>query len=70
MSALVADTHAVIWYLREPSRLSPAALQAMHQTAQNGEPIFVSAISIVEVVYLVDKGRIPQEALDRLIEGI
>ncbi|MCL1474024.1 hypothetical protein [Argonema antarcticum] len=26
MTAVVADTHTIIWYLRETARLSPAAM--------------------------------------------
>ncbi|MGB8648261.1 MAG: type II toxin-antitoxin system VapC family toxin [Anaerolineae bacterium] len=70
MSALVADTHSIIWYLREPSRLSKSALAAMRRATQAGDPIFISAISLVEVVYLVEKGRLPQEALDRLLDAL
>lgn len=70
MSAVVADTHAAIWYLRDPSRLSSSALAAMRQAVSDSEPIFISAISIVEVAYLVEKGRLPLEALTRLIAAI
>ncbi len=29
MSAVVADTHTILWYLAKPETLSSAALQAM-----------------------------------------
>jgi PIN domain nuclease of toxin-antitoxin system len=58
----VADTHAVLWYLAGDSRLSARANQFI-RTAENEENhIGISSISMVEMVYLVERGRIsPQE---------
>ena len=66
MSAVLADTHALIWYLREPTKLSATALAALRQAAPAGDPIYVASISLVEVCYLVEKGRLPQVAFARL----
>jgi PIN domain nuclease of toxin-antitoxin system len=63
MSACVADTHAVIWYLMNDPRLSQPAFNAMQNAAAAGDHVFVSAISLVEIVYLIDKGRFPQSLL-------
>ena len=60
MSHCVANTHAVIWYLLNDPRLSPAALTAMQNTAAGGDYVFVSAITLVEIIYLIEKGRFPQ----------
>ncbi len=70
MSACVADTHAVIWYLMNDPRLSPAAFQAMQNAAAVGDYVFVSAISLVEIVYLIDKGRFPQSLLTEAINTL
>jgi PIN domain nuclease of toxin-antitoxin system len=70
MSACVADTHAVIWYLMNDPRLSPAAFQAMQKAAAAGDYVFVSAITIVEVVYLIDKGRFPQSLLTGVVNTL
>jgi PIN domain nuclease of toxin-antitoxin system len=67
MSAVVADTHAVLWLLFSPQRLSANALSALQAAIQAGEPIYVAAISVVEVTYLVEKGKLPQFVLGRLI---
>ena len=66
MTAVVADTHAIIWYLLNPSKLSPDALAAFDQATQNQDLIFLPSISLIEIVYLVEKGRLSQEALPRL----
>ena len=49
MSAVVADTHTIIWYLRSPEKLSTNAVNALDNALNNDESIFISAISIVEI---------------------
>lgn len=66
MAAIAADTHAIIWYMMRSPRLSGRALQALRDATQAGDPIYVSAISLVELRYLVERRRLPQVALDRL----
>lgn len=66
MTAVVADTHAFVWYIFEPGRLSHRASETFDQCAGAGDPIYISAISLVEVIYLADKGRIPDAVLERL----
>ena len=53
----VADTHAAIWYLYASPRLSTAAKEMMESVASSGGAIFVPSISIVEIIYLIEKGR-------------
>jgi len=68
--SVVLDTHAAIWYLHSPTTLSPPALQAIRRSLANSEPVFVSAISLVETIYLVERGRLPLEALQRLQSAV
>lgn len=70
MFAAVTDTHSVVWYLAQDNRLSPAAKSFMDTAAQNGERIGVSSISLVEIVYLIERNRIPAESLSRLAAAI
>lgn len=70
MTAVVADTHTIIWYLRENARLSQAAMTALDTALAGGYSIYVSAISVVELVYLVEKYRLPEEAFDQLINAL
>jgi PIN domain nuclease of toxin-antitoxin system len=67
MSAVVADTHAVVWLLFSPHRLSPDAMAALQGAIDSGDPIYVASISLIEVAYLVEKGRLPREVFDRLV---
>jgi len=70
MPAVVVDTHALVWYLVEPERLSQTASDALDQASATGEAIYASAISLVEMIYLVEKGRLPQAVMDRLTEAL
>jgi len=70
MPAVVVDTHALVWYLAEPQRLSQRASDALDQASATGEPIYASAISLVELIYLIEKGRLPQAVMDRLGEAL
>ncbi len=67
MSSLVADTHSAIWYLGRSARLSSTARTAMRAAIDAGDPVYVSAISVAEVTYLVEKGRLTQQQLQDLI---
>ena len=66
----VLDTHAAIWYLHRSSELSSAALRSIRRAVERGEPVYVSVISLVETIYLVERGRLPLEALRRLEDGL
>ena len=70
MTAVVADTHTIIWYLRENARLSQAAMTALDTALAGGYSIYVSAISVVELGYLVERYRLPEEAFDQLINAL
>jgi len=65
--AAVLDTHAAVWYLLKSPSLSSNALYAIERALQSGEPVFVPSICLVEVIYLVEKCRLPMAALDRLM---
>lgn len=66
MAGVVADTHAAVWYLLSSPRLSGGAASRIKSTIAQGEPVYVSAITLVELVYLVEKRRLSSLALERL----
>lgn len=66
MIAGVADTHTALWYLFGDPRLSATAKAFIDQAAADRRSIEVSPISLVEIVYLVEKNRIPTSALEDL----
>ncbi len=70
MTAVVIDTHVLIWYIFDLNRLSEAALKTLEQAVNTNSPIYISAISIIEIAYLIEKGRIATEVLTRVLSSI
>lgn len=69
MADIVIDTHAAIWYFADATQLSKPAETAIDNAEANGI-IFVSAITIIELIYLIEKGKIPQDVLDLLRDAL
>jgi PIN domain nuclease of toxin-antitoxin system len=67
---VVVDTHSAVWYLLASNRLSREALRALEAATRAGDPVYLPSISVVEVIYLVEKGRLPQLALERLNDAL
>ncbi len=59
----LADTHTLIWWLFAPHNLSAAADETLQEAENNGEPIWVSTITVVELCYLTEKGKLPAHYL-------
>ena len=68
--AVPLDTHAAIWYLTASRNFSSDALQAIQDSIAATDPVYLPSICIVEVIFLVEKKRIPVEALDRLFAAL
>lgn len=63
MVIAIADTHTTLWYLFSDSRLGRAASAFIDAAIADDDHIGVSAISVAEMIYLTEKGRIPATAL-------
>ena len=70
MIVAAADTHTAIWYLYNDSRLASSARNFIEAAAQNGNQIAVSSITLVEMIYLIEKGRIAAESLTFLASAL
>jgi len=66
----VADTHAGLWYLFGDPQLSRSAKLAIEAAANSRQKIAISVITLAEIVYLVEKGRIRASAYDDLQEAL
>lgn len=66
----VADTHTALWYLYGDSRLSKRAKTFIDVAAAGVKKIAVSAISLAEIVYLVEKKRVPASAYHDLCSAL
>jgi PIN domain nuclease of toxin-antitoxin system len=65
-----ADTHAAPWYVFGDPRLSASAKSAFDTAARSRSKIAVSVISLAEIVYLIEKGRLPASAYLDLLEAL
>ncbi len=70
MGGLVADTHAVVWYLGKSPRLSATARERMREAIASGNPVHVPTICLVELTYLIEKGRLPALVRERLLDHL
>jgi len=70
MLVALADTHAAVWYLAADTRLSKAAEELIIKAQQTGDQVGVSTISLIEIIYLVEKGRIPRESFINLFGAL
>lgn len=64
MIDLILDTHILIWWLTDPGRLSRAAVAALRASAGRWG---LSAVSLVEMTYLTERGRIRADVLPRTL---
>lgn len=70
MLRAVADTHTIIWYLYDDPRLSQRARALIEEATSAGDQIGFSTITLAEIVYLSEKGRIHAEALGRVLAAL
>ena len=70
MFAGVADTHAALWFLFGDPRLSTTAKSFFETAARERRKIALAPISLAEVVYLVEKNRLPATAFDDLTAAL
>ena len=64
MSEFVTDTHSLLWHIFQNKRLSEKAASIFRETDNGEGEIYIPTIVLVEIVYLVEKQRIPQESID------
>lgn len=67
----VTDTHPLVWYFTDDSRLSDKALQAFQASEVDGT-VFVPAVVLAEIMFIAKKGRITlsfEDTLKRIEES-
>jgi PIN domain nuclease of toxin-antitoxin system len=70
MPGVTVDTHAIVWYLSADPQLSVRAGDFLDAITAAAEPIYVPSICLVELTYLVEKGRLPVAARNRLLAAL
>jgi PIN domain nuclease of toxin-antitoxin system len=68
MAALAIDTHALVWYVEASPQLSATALAALQTAVALGDPIYVPSVCLVEIAYLIEKGKLPIPLFDRIVQ--
>ncbi len=63
-------THAALWHLFDDARLSAAAGAFISEAATARRKIAISTVSLAEVVYLIEKGRLPPSAYEDLAQAL
>lgn len=66
---LVIDTHIAVWALTEPHMLSVNANAALVAAEAHGL-IYVSSMTLVELVYLTEKGKVAPDVLTLLRDAL
>ena len=71
MSSIIADTHTIVWFLEDPTKLSRDAERALADAiVASDDKIFISAISLIEIQYLIEKQRISPSVLNALLSEL
>lgn len=66
----ITDTHSLVWYFTEDTRLSKKAFNAFEKTIIEGT-IIVPAVVLAEIMYIAKRGRITltfEETLKKIKE--
>jgi PIN domain nuclease of toxin-antitoxin system len=66
----VADTQAILWWINADRRLSPLARRVCEAARRAGDRLGVSAMTLIELIYLVERGRVPPDGRTRLLDVI
>ncbi len=66
MIALIADTHALIWFVTGDPRLSSSAREAIRTLIRSGGTLGFSTVSLIEMIYLTEKDRLPAGTLPQI----
>jgi PIN domain nuclease of toxin-antitoxin system len=70
MLAGLADTHTAIWYLYGDKRLSAHAKSFIDSTYFGDGQIGFSSISLAEIIYLEEKGKILPHTLSQFLATV
>lgn len=70
MADVAVDTHSIVWFLSRDPQLSSKSRDALRSTTAAGDVIHVPSICLVELIYLVEKGRLPAAARERFIQAL
>jgi PIN domain nuclease of toxin-antitoxin system len=70
VSRYVTDTHALYWHFTNDTRLSQAARQIFYEADSGLHQILIPGIVLIEMVYLVEKGRLDAAMVDQVFSAL
>jgi len=70
VSRYVTDTHALYWHFTNDLKLSPAARQIFREADAGIHQILIPGIALIEMVYLVEKGRLNAALVDQVLASL
>jgi PIN domain nuclease of toxin-antitoxin system len=62
--SVVIDTHVFLWYIAASPRLAESSRILLDSVTAAGKPILVSAVTVVELRYLAEKGTLSESDVD------
>ena len=65
--AYVTDTHALLWHLSHDPTLSAAAAELFVRADAGTIEVVIPSIVLVEVIYLCERHRVPEDRVDRVL---
>ncbi len=66
MPEFVTDAHPLVWHLTRDVHLSPRCQRIFARADTGLSTILIPAIVLVEVIYLVEKRRVPTTLIDQV----
>jgi PIN domain nuclease of toxin-antitoxin system len=63
---ILVDTHIFLWYLQGSPRLADSTRALLDDVTARGEPILVSAVTMVELRCLAEKGTLDEPEVDAI----
>ena len=66
MTDAVVDTHSLIWFLQDSPKLGKEANKIFEACDHGKATIHIPTICLVEIVYLQERARIPEDLLIQL----
>jgi len=64
----VLDTHTILWFLSGDPRLSVTARDFITNASAAGNDLAISSIKLIEMVYLIEKGKVPAGRFTQIIQ--
>lgn len=62
----VTGTHSMVWHMTDDPKLSLKAREAFSMTDNGRDRIFIPCIVFMELLYLAEKGKVPQDLFEDL----